>query len=263
MAVARGLAAVGIADHDTVSGIPAAMARAAEYGRGRLEVVPGLEINTDYRDGEIHILGYFIAWDDATLAETLARLRTGRTARAEMILAKLQALGIRLSLDRVISLGEEGSVGRPHVARAMVEAGCVKSVKEAFDAYLKRGKPAYVERMRFSPVEAVKAVRQAGGVAVLAHPAAEATPALIRDLVQAGLEGLEVRHPEHDLRLEQMYGAMARELGLVATGGSDSHGPSQTYGADVGSYTVNAGVVTELRRRAERRRTENGTLQAR
>lgn len=258
VAAARGLAAVGIADHDTVSGVEEALRRARERGPGAPEVVPAIEINTDFRGKEIHVLGYFIAWDDPFLARTLIRLREGRLARMEKMLQKLEALGLPISLDRVISLCEEGSVGRPHVARAMVEAGYVKSVKEAFDVYLTRGKPAFVERMRFTPVEAVLTVRRAGGVAVLAHPGDEATPGLIRDLVAAGLEGLEVWHPEHDLRHQRLYEAMARELGLVATGGSDSHGPGLTYGSEIGAYTTDYGAVEELRRRKERRRTEEG-----
>ncbi len=275
VAAARRLAAIAVADHDTVAGLPEAEARALELGSGAPVVVPGLEINTDFGQKEIHVLGYFILWEDPGLAQALQRLREGRLARVERMLAKLAALGIHLSLDRVASLGDEGSVGRPHVARAMVEAGHVPSVREAFDSYLARGRPAYVERMRFSPREAVRTVLAAGGVPVLAHPASDATGALIRDLVAAGLGGLEVYHPEHDLRLEQLYGAMARELGLVATGGSDSHGPGQHYG-EIGARTVDFSVVEELRRRAEevrragilpgprggRRRTDRGASQA-
>ncbi|MCL6580663.1 MAG: PHP domain-containing protein [Firmicutes bacterium] len=252
LAGSLGLAAVALADHDTVAGIEPAVRRSRERG-GPPEVIPALEVNTEWRGRDIHILGYFVEWEDERLARALARLRAARLARVERMLEKLAALGIRIPLDRVISLCEEGSVGRPHVARAMVEGGWVGSLREAFERYLGRGRPAFVERYRFSPVEAVRVVRAAGGVAVLAHPGQEATPALIRELVAAGLEGVEVRHPEHDERLERMYRAMARELGLVATGGSDCHGPGSAYGAALGSYTVEAGVVEELRLRKEGR----------
>jgi len=267
VAAARRLAAVGIADHDSVSGVPEALSRAAELGPGAPEVVPALEINTDYGPREIHVLGYYVIWDDPGLGRTLARLREGRLVRVGKMLAKLDALGMHLSLDRVVSLREEGSVGRPHVARALVEAEYVHSTREAFEAYLSRGRPAYVERMRFAPTEAVRAVRAAGGVPVLAHPAGEATPELIRELVAAGLEGLEVFHPDHDLRLEQLYLATAKEMGLVATGGSDSHGPGLRHGAEIGAKVVDSGVVEELRRRSgeirrgveeTRRRPERG-----
>lgn len=261
VAAARGLAAIGIADHDSASGLAAALARSAERGPGAPEVVPGIEINTDYGKGEIHVLGYFVVWDDPDLALTLARLRAGRLDRVEKMLAKLGGLGIHVGLDRVISLCEEGSLGRPHVARALVEAGHVNSVKAAFESYLARGKPAYVERMRFTPVEAVQTVMRAGGVAVLAHPGSEAPPELIRELVAAGLEGLEVFHPEHDLRQVHLYAALARELKLVATGGSDSHGPG-AYGADIGAYTVGYEVVEELRRRSERRTMKRSGCEA-
>ncbi len=267
VAAARRLAAVGIADHDSVSGIPEARDRAAELGPDAPEVVPALEINTDYGSKEIHVLGYYVIWSDPALGRTLARLREGRLARVGRMLAKLDALGIHLSLDRVISLREEGSVGRPHVARALVEAGHVRTAKEAFEAFLSRGRPAYVERMRFTPREAVRAVRAAGGVPVLAHPAGEASPELIRELVAVGLEGLEVFHPDHDFRLEQLYLATAKEMGLVATGGSDDHGPGRRPGVNIGAKTVDSGVVEELRRRSgnirrgledARRRPERG-----
>jgi predicted metal-dependent phosphoesterase TrpH len=263
VATACGLAAIGIADHDSASGVAAALARAAERGRGAPEIIPGIEINTDYGESEIHILGYFVAWNDPELAATLARLRAGRLARVEKMLARLGTLGVHLSLDRVTSVCEEGSPGRPHVARALVEAGHVSSIKGAFEVYLSRGKPAYVERMRFTPVEAVEAILRAGGVAVMAHPGNEAPRQLIRELALVGLEGLEVFHPEHDLRQEQLYAAMARELNLVATGGSDSHGRGLAYGVEIGAYTVGYDVVEELRRRSERRAMERGAHETR
>jgi predicted metal-dependent phosphoesterase TrpH len=262
VAAARRLAAVGIADHDPVLGIGPALERARELGLRAPEVVPAVEINTDFEDGEIHILGYFIQWEDAELAGTLEALRVGRVARVGRIVERLESLGLVVSLDRIVSLREEGSVGRPHVAQALVEAGHVGSLKEAFDRYLSRGRPAFVERDRFTPAEAVRTVRRAGGVAVLAHPGADATAALIDELIEAGLEGFEVFHPEHSLRHRQMYAALAAEKGLLVTGGSDSHGPGAAYGADIGASTVDYGVVEELRRRKERRRATRGADKA-
>lgn len=267
LAAAHGLAAVGITDHDTISGIGAALRRAHELAGERSgrapSVVPGVEINTDYGDGEIHILGYFVDWEDGALAQTLERLREGRLARVRRILDRLQALGLAVDLDRIISPGEEGSVGRPHVARAMVDAGHVQTVRQAFERYLARGRPAYVGRERFTPVEAVRAVRKAGGVAVLAHPAKDATAEFIDTLIAAGLEGIEVHHPDHDRHLVRYYLALAKERDLIVTGGSDSHGPGSVHGAAIGSYTVDCAVVEELRRRSGRRRvTQRGTVQA-
>ncbi len=263
VAAAIGLGAVAITDHDTVSGVEPAMARSRERGDGAPLVVPGIEINTDYGQKEIHVLGYFVRWDDPVFAATLQRLREGRVERVRAMLAKLAGLGVRLEAGRVMALAKDGSVkdgsakdgsvGRPHVARAMVEAGIVKTVREAFERYLSRGRPAYVERMRFTPAEAVVAIRKAGGVAVLAHPGEDAAPSLIDDLVAAGLGGIEVFHPEHDRRHEEIYRALAEEKGLVATGGSDSHGVGRTYGADIGEYTVGLEVVAKLREEAVRR----------
>ena len=260
IAAARGLAAVGIADHDTVAGVGPALLRVRERGRTAPVVVPGVEINTDHGDGEVHVLGYFIDWDSPDLAATLERLRSGRLARVERIVRKLGRLRMPLSMERIVSLCEEGSVGRPHVARAMVEAGYVSSVREAFERYLARGRPAYVERDRFTPVEAVQAVRRAGGVAVLAHTGLDADLGLIDELVEAGLQGLEVYHPDHDRRLERFYLKVALERGLVVTGGSDSHGPGGVHGGDIGSRTVDYSAVIELKRRRERRKTTGDAL---
>ena len=258
VALARGLAAVGITDHDSVSGLAEALRRAAELGSDAPEVVPGVELDTDSADGEIHILGYFMAWDDPNLESTLVRLRTGRLQRLTGMLSRLEALGLPLSPARVLELAGGGSVGRPHVARAMVEAGYVTSVAEAFQRFLARGKPAYVERLRFTPREAVRAIRAAGGVPVLAHPGKAVSRRTIRSLVEGGLEGLEVYHPDHDTLQEQDYSALAAGLGLVATGGSDSHGPGLHRGAEIGEKVVDAGVVEELRRRAEAVRRSRG-----
>jgi len=253
-AAASGLAAVGITDHDTVAGIDPALERAAELGRDAPVVVPAVEINTDWGEGEIHVLGYLIEWRDPDLARILQGLRKGRLRRVERIAEKLTDLGLEVSVDRIISLCEEGSVGRPHVARALVEAGYVDSVRDAFENYLARGRPAYVARDRFSPTRAVRTIRQADGVAVLAHPAGDATGELIDELVKAGLEGIEVYHPDHGLTEERFYLALAAEKGLMVTGGSDSHGPGHAHGAAIGFRTVEFGAVDELRRRKERRR---------
>ncbi len=259
-AASLGLAALAVADHDTVGGVGPALQRAAELGPGAPEVIPAVEINTDFDEGEIHILGYFIDWENEEFVRTLERLRAGRLNRATRILHKLESLGVPVSLERIISLREEGSVGRPHVARAMVEAGHVRTIREAFERYLSRGRPAYVARERFTPVEAVRTIGRAGGVPVLAHPGGDATPALIRELIATGLEGIEVFHPEHDRREELYYAALVREHDLVATGGSDSHGSNSPYGADIGAVTVDYGVVKELRRRKEGRRATRGAV---
>jgi len=255
-AAAAGLAAVGIADHDTVAGIEPALARAAELGSGAPLVVPAVEINTDWEEGEIHILGYFIDWRGPALTRTLEGLRRGRLRRIEKIVGALRGLGITVSVQRIISLCEEGSVGRPHVARALVEAGYVSSVREAFQRYLARGRPGYVARDRFTPVKAVRTVREAGGVAVLAHPGLDTSPEFIDELIEAGLEGVEVYHPDHGPEAERFYLALAARKGLVVTGGSDSHGPGHVHGTAIGYRTVEFGAVEELRRRQERRRTD-------
>ncbi|MFQ5924821.1 MAG: PHP domain-containing protein, partial [Dehalococcoidia bacterium] len=169
LAAKKGLSVIAITDHDSIEGIAAALVAAESFPS--LRVIPGVEINTDIPDGEIHILGYFIDYHSKELKQTLQRLRHAREIRAQRMIAKLAKLGIPVEWRRVKELAGGGSIGRPHIAQAMFEGGYIPSLQEAFKRYIGRQGPAYAERERLSPVEAVELVVKAGGLPMLAHPA--------------------------------------------------------------------------------------------
>jgi predicted metal-dependent phosphoesterase TrpH len=212
---------LAVTDHDTLEGVPVATAEAVQVG---LQVVTGVEITAHVGDLEVHILGHFIDPDDNRLAEFLASSRHDRIERAHRMVEKLWALGLPLDADEVLKLAAGPSVGRPHVAQAMIRRGYVASLKEAFDRYLTPGKPGYVERSRIPATEVIRAIREAGGIASLAHPGQYGHDRIIPSLVQQGLMGLEVYHPEHDTESLFRYERMRLDYGLLAVGGSDYHG---------------------------------------
>jgi 3',5'-nucleoside bisphosphate phosphatase len=229
-AKAGGLAAMALTDHDTVDGLPEAVAAGEIYG---VEVVPGVEISAQFPGGTMHILGLLIEYHDGRLDQRLARLKQARLDRNPQIIAKLNALGIPVTLARVQEISGGGQVGRPHIARALMEAGYVSSIQEAFDIYLKRGGKAYVGKFRFPPPEAIAMIREAKGIPVLAHPftlnlgSASALKNLISELQGQGLAGLEVFYSEHTPEQEALYLKLARELDLLVSGGSDYHGQNK------------------------------------
>lgn len=227
LALERSLAVLSISDHDSTEGLAEAF-RAAE-GTG-LEVVPGVELSTLHDGGGVHLLTYWPDVGDPEFQAELKRLREDRWTRGERMVEKLRELGYPVSFDRVQEIAEGKNIGRPHVAQALVEAGVVPTLKEAFtDELIGTGSPAYVEKHALHPLDALALVKRAGGVGVLAHPAlwrdGLPTPdGLIEQLVEAGLDGLEAAHPEHDPPAEARYREMARRFGLPATGSSDCHG---------------------------------------
>ncbi len=237
---------LALTDHDTTDGLDEALAAGRRY---RVDVIPGVEINTDTGMHEVHVLGYFIDAADDAFQAFLGQRRAGRVERAARMVEKLRALGVRVEWERVQAIASGAAIGRPHVARALVEAGRVASVQEAFERYLSRSGPAYVPRTRLSPEEAVAAIARVGGVPVLAHPGWGASgPVLERvpQLVEHGLRGIEVYHPDHTPDGVSAYLDVARRYGLVATGGTDYHGGGHTAG-QLGSVPVPPEVVPALR----------------
>jgi len=223
LAVERGLEVIAITDHDSVAGITAAVKAAESFPP--LKVIPGVEINTDIPDGEVHILGYFIDYRSPELRLTLRHLRQDRRRRARRIRAKLAQLGIEVSWERVKELAAGGSIGRPHIAQAMLEQGYISSLQEAFNKYIGRHGPAYVERARLSPVKAVKVVAKAGGLPVLGHPAGiDGLEELLEQLKAVGLVGLEAYYNGYGKRAVKFLVDIADKHGLITTGGSDFHG---------------------------------------
>jgi predicted metal-dependent phosphoesterase TrpH len=215
-----GLAAIALTDHDTVAGVRAAIVAAEGNG---LRVVPGVELSAVDAAGETHLLGLHLA-NLEVLDARLAELRDMRRTRAERIVQRLNALGVRVTMEDVLEQAAGGAIGRPHVARALIAHGWAGDMRTAFDRYLAAGRPAYVPKDRLSLADAISMVHRAGGVAVLAHPGASATLERLKALAVLGLDGVEVRHPSHDEGEIARILALTERLGLVPSGGSDWHG---------------------------------------
>jgi hypothetical protein len=227
MAKALGLRGLALTDHDTVTGW-AQMRDACE--RHGLVFVPGIELSTE-RDGRgVHLLGYWPDPDDPVLMSECDRLRNERSRRADEICVRLAALGVPVDRERVRVIAGSAPIGRPHIASAMVEAGHVADITEAFDAYLADGGPAYVPKYAVDPVRGLRLLRDAGAVVVLAHPGVSedgggpVTPALLDELAAAGLAGVEVDHPAHEPDVAARWRGLATERDLLTTGASDFHG---------------------------------------
>lgn len=255
LAKEAGVTVLAIADHDTTDALDAAMAAGSELG---VEVIPAVEINTDVDvQTEVHVLGYFIDHRQGWLQEFLARLRDGRINRAAKMVEKLNGLGIPVQFERVRAIAGTGAVGRPHVARALVEAGAVRSTEEAFEKYIGRTGPAYVERLKVTPEEAVRVILKATGVPVLAHPGWGVREEMIPPLVEAGLQGLEVYYPDHTPAMVTRYLEIAGRYDLVVTGGTDFHGGDLATKVRIGSQYVPADAVERLKARAAKQRAAN------
>lgn len=222
-AARRGVRVLAITDHDSTDGLAEALAAAGRHPP--LQIVPGIEINCDVEGAEIHILGYSMDYEAEWFQDFCRAQREERRQRVHRMAERLAALGMPIDSDEVFALVQEGSAGRPHVARVMVKRGYVKSVREAFDRYLASGKPAHVPRKKLGPEDAVRLLRRAGGVPVFAHPGLSDRDALIPGLVAAGLMGIECYYPEHSAAQRANYLDLCRQHDLVATGGSDFHGP--------------------------------------
>lgn len=244
LAKGLGLGAVAITDHDTLDGIRPAMLAGRRLGLG---VVPGVELSTEHGNCEVHILGYYMNMEHQEFLSHLHTFKVARMDRAEKIVIKLRELNIDLTMPRVLALAGEGTVGRPHIARALVELGVVTSVGGAFDELLATGKPAYVPRFKCSPLKAIRLITEAGGVPVLAHPGLNKEDGLIAALVEAGLKGVEVYHPDHSASLSRHYLALCRQYGLIATGGSDYHGQGLGNLGNLGRVTVPDQVIKDLK----------------
>jgi hypothetical protein len=247
--------ALAITDHDIVSGIPEAMVVGGELG---IEVIPGVEISSRLGDSELHILGYCLHWEDPELNRRLAALRASRHSRNPQIIERLRSLGLDVTYEEVRALAGTDSVGRPHIARILMDKKYVTSAKEAFDRYLADGRPAYVARDLPEPADAIDWIRAAGGVAVLAHPtwakvSGEGLNALLTRLKGEGLGGIEVHYSTHTKRQTTEYLDLAKRLNLLVTGGSDFHGitkPDIEVGTGRGDLKVPEKLLEPLKKAA-------------
>ncbi len=242
-ALSRGLAALALTDHDSVDGLDEARSRASGTG---LEVIAGVELSAHDGSVEVHVLGYFVDDHDSEFRLSLQQFREQRLLRAHSILERLEELGYDLSWDEVLARARGGAIGRPHIAEAMVAAGYVHSIDDAFRKFLGTNGPAYMPRRSLTPRGAIELVRRAGGVAAIAHPATMKKDLAVGEAAKFGLVGLEVIHPRHDNGDRGRYTRLCEKYGLVATGGSDTHGERTGY-SQVGDGDIPYAAVEGLR----------------
>lgn len=247
-AAALRLSHIAITDHDTMDGVEEAI----ECAAGRLQVIPGIEINTVWQDDnrrfqDVHILGYFLDKDSLHLQQVLHRQQEARRKLVTDTVERLADLGFDLTVELIERCAGSGSIGRPHITQAIVQAGGARDVVEAYELFMIPESPYYVRRESIGPVDAIEAINSAGGVASVAHPG---RPGVIKDLLlllkRSGLSALEAYHRRHSLETVRKNIRFAHDHGLAVTGGSDCHGPHGEYPATIGSISVPLEVVTKL-----------------
>lgn len=249
--------ALAITDHDILTGLPEAITAGQQCG---IEIIPGVEVSSLAGNSELHILGYFLDWQDSDLNERLKALRDSRHRRNPRIIERLQALGIDITYEEVRILADTDSIGRPHIARVLMDKRIVASAKEAFDRFLAEGKPAYVPRELPSPAEAIRWIKAARGLAVLAHPTwvkaeEQSLGDLVRQLKADGLDGIEVYYSSHAARQTREYLSLAQQLGLLVSGGSDFHGltkPDIEVGIGKGTLHIPTSLLPRMKEVAGR-----------
>ena len=247
-----GLTTVALTDHDTTDGVAEAQAAGRDVG---VDVIAGFEINSEGEFGDVHFVVYYVDPENAPLQDKLLSIRDARVGRARGMLKKLAEMGMPVTWERVMEIaGDASSIARPHIARAMLEAGHVSSAQEAFDRYISNDGPAYVHRLQLTPQDVIGTVHGAGGLIVLAHPPRAGSVDLIPKLQEMGLDGIEVYYPEHTPGEIAMLEGIAAERGLLMTGGSDFHGWDDGVHANLGSVYVPPECADRLRERAAKRR---------
>ncbi len=243
-AAGLGLGVISLTDHDSVEGVDEAQSVGRQLG---VEVVAGAELSAHLDNRDVHILAYFVDPLHEPLQACLQMYRGERQNRAGRIVKKLNSMGIRITFEQVVAKAEGGAIGRPHVADVLVEEGFCFSPNEAFNKYLGYGKPAYESKYVMSPSEAVDVIHEAGGIAVIAHPALYGDDDLLPALVAEGIDGIEVWHIRHNAGHIDRYSAFAQENGLLVSGGSDCHGDGRGE-AVMGKVTVARSVYDNLER---------------
>lgn len=260
-AAQKGLSAISITDHDTVAGVDEAVAAGQSLG---VEVVPGIELSVLYHDSSVHMLGYLFDHHSRTLLTALRHLQDGRAVRNKKILSRLTSQGIDIHLRELEKIAGPGECGRPHIAKLLLEKNVVKTMDEAFEKYLGQGASAYVSRMMYDAGEAIKLIRDAGGISILAHPspmdqAQGAFGGNLEDLVDLGIDGIEVYYPSHSRKFRKQLMTFAKQRNLLMTGGSDFHGAIRPGTSLAGGKNVSVppGVLVKMKQKAvENRRVQ-------
>lgn len=246
-AIRAGLSEIAITDHDTVDGLLDIYKNRRAVKQ--LAIIPGIEFSTDLPGHEVHILGYGIDIFSSILREQLARLLADRSTRAQKMVAKLNNLGYSIEYDRVLELsGKTSSIGRPHIARALLEKGYFSTISEVFAAVLDKNCPAYVPHYKMDIKTVLEVIKAAGGRSVLAHPGLIGGDCIVEDIINAGVDGLEAYHPTHNTKQISKYLAMAQKYNLLVTGGSDFHGIPGRYPEKLGDFTVSSQFAKKLSR---------------
>jgi predicted metal-dependent phosphoesterase TrpH len=239
-----GIDLISITDHDTVAGIEESIEIGKQNG---IEVIPGLEISSDIKDREVHILGYFFDPNNYELGEYLKFFRAERVKRAGRITDKLKELGFEIELEDIMEVAKNSAVGRPHIAKAMVKKGLVSNYFEAFSKYIGNGGPAYERKVHVSPRSAFKIISDAGGLSFIAHPG-NLPDVIMVELIEAGLDGIEVIHPSHLPHQIKHYRGIVNEYFLLESGGSDFHGGDRNDYSNLGKYTIGISKVEAMRK---------------
>jgi len=244
----NGIDVISITDHDNLNGIPEAVEAAKEFG---IEVIPGVEISSDISDREVHLLAYFVEQDNPELERYLSFFREERVKRAERIVKNLNTLGLSLNIYDVLEIAKNCAVGRPHIAQAMLEKNLVSTYFEAFNKYIGNGCPAYEKKVHISPQSAFKIISDAGGLSFIAHPG-YMPEAILKDLIEGGVDGIEVLHPSHSPQQIKFYKGIVNEYFLLESGGSDFHGGKRDDDKNLGGYSVSFATLDEMRSRLHR-----------
>lgn len=237
------LKGIGITDHDTIQGWKEAEEAGAHY---KIQILRGIELNTDWLGKEVHILGYEVDSSSNDLKDKLKSLSKAREQRMLEILERLATQGIRICEDEVRQFAQGESIGRPHIAQVLVERGFARNIREAFERYIGIGSPAYVSRYKLTTEEGIELVREARGIPVLAHPGMQRLEEEIPAWVEVGLQGIEVLHSEHKPEDVTKYRAIASQYHLLMTGGSDFHGEALKPGVELGRWGVSLSVLQQI-----------------
>jgi 3',5'-nucleoside bisphosphate phosphatase len=237
---------IAITDHDTVAGIEEAMGAGDRLG---IEIIPGIELSAYNGTREVHILGYFMDVHDDRLLSFLSKFRNARVKRAREMVNRLNDLDIPVSIESVLDAAGERSVGRPHIANAVVQTGMVKSYLEVFQKYLAYGRPAYVEKFHLTVQDAIELIAHAGGLSFIAHPSETIRETVLLDSIKKGLDGIETVHPSLSKQKTLQYREIARDYSLLESGGSDFHGGKRGDEAILGQYVIPVEFVDAMRKR--------------
>ncbi|MDE0721487.1 MAG: PHP domain-containing protein [Dehalococcoidia bacterium] len=255
MVVKNGLKTISVTDHDSTEGLAEAYEAAKEFPD--LRIIPGIEMSADIPGDEVHVLGYFLDYHDEEFQAQLTEFRMGRVGRAQVMVEKLDALGKPVEWERVMHFAGDGTVGRPHIALAMVEAGYFKEPKEAFEEYLGNDGLAYYDRPKLAPAAGVEMIKKVGGVPVLAHPTfMKDMEAGIANLKKVGLMGMEVYYAQYDDDTVRHLARLAKEYDLIPCGGSDYHGMGNSGEPLPGTLGPPEGTIALLEEAAAKAKSE-------